>query len=89
MPPPAAAQTATIEYYSRLAVLSPTATTNWILDDYPDLYLYGSLLQATAYIGNDERIQLWKGAYDEALAACMKAGKRSKASGPNLQMRVA
>lgn len=89
MPPPSSTTTATIEYYSRLQVLSATVTTNWILEDYPDLYLYGSLLQATAYIGDDARLGLWKTAYDAALDACMASGKRARNSGPNLAMRAA
>lgn len=88
MPPPTAAQTATIEYYARLPVLSTTVATNWILDDYPELYLYGSLLQAMAY-GEDDRVTAWQAAYTQSLQACMNSGRRARSSGPNLQMRPA
>jgi hypothetical protein len=36
-----------------------TNSTNWLLTIAPDLYLYGTLLEATPYIQNDERISLW------------------------------
>jgi hypothetical protein len=87
--PAVSAMTATIEYYAKLPVLSASATTNWILDDHPDLYLYGALLQSTAYLGDDPRIGLWQAAYASALESCKAAGKRARWSGPNLQMRVA
>jgi hypothetical protein len=36
-----------------------SSSTNWLLTLAPDLYLYGSLLEATPYNQNDARIALW------------------------------
>jgi hypothetical protein len=46
-------------YRASLSALSITNTTNWLLDLAPDAYLYGTLLEAMPYIGNDERVSLW------------------------------
>ncbi len=42
-------------YRKRLDIAADT--TNWLLDTYPDCYLYASLVQAMPYIKNDARIQ--------------------------------
>lgn len=36
-----------------------TNSTNWLLTLAPDLYLYGTLLEASPYIQNDQRVGLW------------------------------
>lgn len=47
-------------YYQRIPALnSTTQTTNWLLTKSPDLYLYGTLLQAEPYLHNDQRLPLW------------------------------
>ncbi len=34
-------------------------STNWLLTAAPDLYLYGTLLEAAPYIQNDDRLSVW------------------------------
>jgi hypothetical protein len=48
--------------------LSNTVTTNWLLTAHPDVYLYGSLLQAEPYLKDDARIQIWEQAVERLLA---------------------
>lgn len=48
-----------IIYRSRLTGLSPTNPSNWLLIMAPDAYLYGALLEASAYMKNDARIPVW------------------------------
>lgn len=55
-------------YYAALSALSATATTNWALTKYPDLYLYGALVHSAPYLKADERIQLWESAYQRILS---------------------
>lgn len=54
-------------YYQTITALSASNTTNWLLTKYPQAYLYGTLLQATAYAEKDDRLQIWKVAYDDAI----------------------
>lgn len=35
--------------------------TNWLLDEAPDAYLYGTLMEAAPYLYEDERIAVWSG----------------------------
>ena len=39
--------------------LSDTSPTNWLLEENPDVYLYGALLQSAPYLKNDARISVW------------------------------
>jgi hypothetical protein len=68
-------------YYTRLAALSASNTTNWLLTYHPDLYLYGSLVESQAYTNIDERFPLWQGKYDSALAELKAMDKRDRWSG--------
>lgn len=60
--------TAKLFYYQDLVSLSDAAPSNWLLTACPNVYLYGSCLELTPYLRDDERIQLWKGAFDESIA---------------------
>jgi hypothetical protein len=91
-PIPDATYTATIEYTAALAFFtadSGAGSTNWILTDNPDAYLYGALVQATAYVKDDPRISLWASAYQQALASLNSAGKETRWGGNNMAVRVA
>ena len=67
-PLPDQTYTATHVYYKASAAMSLDADTNWILTSHPDLYLYGSLLQAETQLKEDDRIALWQQMYDRGFA---------------------
>jgi hypothetical protein len=54
-----------IRFYKRLDLI--TDTTNEVLTNYPQLYTYGSLVQAAPYIRDQEQLQTWKMFYEEAV----------------------
>lgn len=60
-----------VEYTLRLHGLEKwdiaSTSTNWVLTNFPDAYLYGALVAAEGYIGRDERIPMWKQLNKEAL----------------------
>jgi hypothetical protein len=58
-----------------------------MLTNHPDVYLYGSLKEAEAFIKNDPRIMTWKQQYEEAMSQVMAADQRSRWSGSPMQMR--
>lgn len=77
-PQPASATTVTMVYYKKIIGVNEENADNWLLNEHPDLYLYGCLLAAEAYLANDERLPIWKRAYDEALAELDRAGNRDR-----------
>lgn len=66
-PPPDATYTANIFYYAQLTPLSASNTTNTILNEAPDAYLFGALLQAEPYLEHDDRLALWQSKFDNAI----------------------
>jgi hypothetical protein len=66
-PAPDAAYAVEVSYNRKVAALSAANPSNWLLAAHPDLYLYGALVAAEGYLGDDARIATWKAQFDEAL----------------------
>lgn len=56
-------------YYALPALLDETNQSNWLTEFAPELILYGTLLEATPFLKNDERIGTWQTFYDRAASA--------------------
>lgn len=54
-------------YDATVVPLSDSQTTNWVLTNHPDVYLFGSLYHAAPYLKDDERIPVWEGRYYKAV----------------------
>lgn len=57
-----------ILYYELPPLLDDVVQTNWLTEYAPQLLLYGTLLEATPFLKNDERIGVWQQMYDRAAA---------------------
>ena len=86
-PAPDGSYTLSLQYYGKTPALSDSNTSNWMLEYAPDLYLYGSLLQAAPYLGEDQRLQVWGSLYTAALQEIQQENMTAKYSGP-LKMGV-
>lgn len=72
-PTPDQSYAATLTYYQRLPALSDANPTNWLLTNYPSVYLYGALLYMAPVIQEDERLPTWAALYTSALTGCVAA----------------
>jgi hypothetical protein len=88
VPTPDATYTTELTYYAKLTKLSSSVATNWLLTSNPDIYLYGSLLQAAPYLQDDARIQTWATLYERALNDSQTADDRGASSGGALLTRA-
>lgn len=77
-----------IVYYQKLHRLSDTNPSNWLLTGSPDLYLYGSLMQAAPYLKDDARVQLWSAAMTQLYEDIRIADERATKSGQPLKARI-
>lgn len=57
-----------ILYYELPPLLDESVQTNWLTENAPQLILYGTLLEATPFLKNDDRIPTWQAMYDRAAA---------------------
>ena len=79
--------TSSIVYYTKIPALSDSATTNWLLPNNPDIYLFGTLVEAFPYLMNDERMPMWNARLDKALNELKLQGEREMHTGSSLRMR--
>jgi hypothetical protein len=80
-PNPDAVYTTSMLYYQAFAALSDAATTNDMLTNNPDVYLYGTLLEAEPFIMNDERVGLWLAAFEKAVNDIQNQDNKDRHSG--------
>ena len=87
-PRPDGAYTAELYYYSRIPELSDSVTTNWLLDYFPDAYLYGSLMHSAPYLKEDARLTTWAALYQSAIDAINESGDAAKFGGSGRRMKI-
>ena len=74
-------------YRSRIESLSGSVSSNWVLADAPDVYLYGSLKHSAPYLQEDPRLAVWEGMYAKAVATLNARSKEAEYSGTGLAIR--
>ena len=74
-------------YYQKVPALSSTDTTNWLSDDYPDAYVFGILVEISAFVKDVEATQMWEQRFSAALGAIENTDSRNRWSGVSLEMR--
>lgn len=77
-----------IDYYVTLEPLSDSNVSNWLLEDSPTTYLFGSLVQAGIYMRDDARTAQWADLRDQAIASSMMDDERAKTPEEPLQIRA-
>ena len=87
-PTPDGTYNAELYYYSRIPALSDSNTSNWVLEYFPDLYLYGSLIHSAPYLKNDERTQVWAALYQSAIDGINAESESSKFGGSGRRMKI-
>ena len=58
--------------------LSEAQPTNWLLTNYPNLYLYGALMHSPGYVGVEERSALWPSMFSTSMSRLIKREARSR-----------
>jgi len=79
-PVPDGTYTLEIVYYQKVPTLSSN-TTNWLLDNHPDAYLYGTLQHSAPYLQSDERVGVWAGKYQQVIEQITTSDEKAKFSG--------
>ena len=85
-PSPASAYDYSIMFYKKIDALSVANTTEQMLTDNPDIYLYGALLEAEPFLMNDQRVQLWATAFQESVRALQEQDNKDRHSGSAMRV---
>ena len=73
-------------FYKNFENLSGSITTNWLITNAPDAYLYGAMLQAEPFIMNDERVALWGASLNNAIQELQEQDNKDRHSGSALRI---
>ena len=68
------------DYYQKIPDLA-TNSTNWLLTAHPDLYLFGSLVEAQMFTVDPEQAAIWKARRDEVFDEISSLGRKSQGGG--------
>lgn len=92
-PIPDTSYTTRLVYFAKIPALSSTQTTNWLLTANPDIYIAAAMIELCIYLENDDRLQFWKGYYDQKMNDLMGDDRNTRWSAvpakPNLQVAIA
>ena len=87
-PDSGSAYTGELTYYASIPALSAGNTSNWLLADSPDIYLYGALLQSAPYLQDDQRLNIWAAIYQRLIDDLKVSDERSRMATSSLRMRA-
>lgn len=92
-PIPDATYSTRLVYTNALTVLSLDADTNWLLTARPDIYRQRAMMEICLYLENDDRLQFWKGLYDQNMNDFLGDDRNVRwaamPSKPNLMVSIA
>jgi hypothetical protein len=77
-----------LDYFQKIPALSDAAPSNWLLAAHPDVYLFGSLVEAEMFGVNDERAPAWKARRDEIFDEIEKLTNKTRGAGAMRVMGV-
>ena len=79
--------TAELLYYQKIPALSDSNTSNWLLEDAPDAYLYGALIHAANFLGDQEVLGYASQMYGIATSHLQDASEKAEMSGSGLTLK--
>jgi hypothetical protein len=85
-PTPDSVYTISLDYYQRLNIA--TSTTNWLLTNYPSIYLNACLVEGAAYLMDADKAQAYDARYRAAVDMLQTTDDGSLRSGSAMRVRV-
>lgn len=77
-----------LAYFAKIPALSNQNPTNWLLEQWPDAYLYGALAHSAPYLKDDQRVATWAAFYDRMVEEIRLSEERARYSGSVLKVRT-
>lgn len=87
-PSPNSSYTGTLYYRAKVPALSNANTSNWVLANAPDVYLYGSLVHSAPFLVEDERVAMWGALYSQAVQRFNADGDDGRFGGAGKRKRI-
>lgn len=78
-----------IVYYQSLENLDgDTTTSNWLSENYPDVYLAELMVEVESFVKNAQAVAIWEERFDKSINALNLADQDDRWSGTPLKMRL-
>lgn len=74
-----------VTYFKAMDGLSVSQPANQLLEEYPNIYLFGALLQAEPFLQDDSRLEVWTNFYTNAVRRAMNSDGRGTLQGNPLE----
>lgn len=87
-PTPSSDYTLEMVYVSKVQALTSSNTTNWVLDYFPDAYLYGSLMHTAPFLEEDQRLTVWSSLFEKAVESINQENANAKFGGAGLRVKI-
>lgn len=85
VPGPGLTTTLVTTYTGRFAELTDTNTTNWLLDNHYDIYLYASLLHAWVFSMDEAELLKYERLYTKGVEGLTVSENRKRRAGPHIR----
>lgn len=56
-----------ITYYQKIEALTAAEPNNWVSDDHPECYIFGLLVEITAFAKDADAFAIWQGRFNESI----------------------
>jgi hypothetical protein len=87
-PTPADTYTLEMVYVGKIQPLSSSNTSNWVLQHFPDAYLYNSLMHSAPFLEEDTRLAVWSSLGEKAINSINEDNNRAKFGSSGLRVKI-
>ena len=87
-PPQPVGSAINITYYQKIIALTSTNDNNWLSEYNPDTYIFGLLVEISAFVKDKETATLWDLRFKESLDEIKEEDAEDRWSGTPLQARI-
>ena len=87
-PSPSGEFTLEMLYFAKVPALSDSNLVNAVLQDAPDAYLYGALLEAEPFLMNDARLQTWASLHKASMESLIASDESGLNTSSTLTQRL-
>lgn len=71
----------TLRYYQRIPALSASNTSNWLLEDAPDVYLFACLVESERFLRSADGVLAWETVLQQAKQSLVGSDRRGRFMG--------
>ena len=82
-------QTVAGYYYRKFPALSDSNTSNWLTDNASEIYLFGALAEAAAYIKDVTQYMAWMSRFEQVIKDLKDEYMTERYAGSSLRQRIA